>query len=52
MAENVFTIDTLPPFALSAGSENRNALVAINLTFASGPERVNLTQEVMIRNVP
>lgn len=52
MAENVFTIDTLPPFALSAGSENRNALVTINLAFARGPERVNLTQEVIIRNVP
>ena len=52
MAENVFAIDTLPPFVLSAGSENRNALVTINLAFASGPERVNLTQEVMIRNVP
>lgn len=52
MAENVFVVDTLAPFALSAGSENRNALVTINLAFASGPERVNLTQEVMIRNVP
>ena len=52
MAENVFAIDTLPPFVLSAGSENRNALVTINLAFASGPERVDLTQEVMIRNVP
>ena len=52
MAENVFAIDTFLPFVLSAGSENRNALVTINLAFASGPERVNLTQEVMIRNVP
>lgn len=52
MAENVFAVGTLPPFALSGGSENRNALVTINLAFASGPERMNLTQEVMIRNVP
>lgn len=52
MAENVFAVDTFAPFALSAGSENRNALVMINLAFASGSERVDLTQEVMIRNVP
>ena len=52
MAENVFAIDSRAPFALSAGSENRNALVTINLAFANGPERVDLTQEVMIRNVP
>ena len=40
------------PFALSAGTENRNMNVQFNLTFASNGESVAFNQSVMIRNVP
>jgi MSHA biogenesis protein MshO len=52
MAEDVSAATGLTPFVLSSGSENRNALVTLNLAFASGTERVDFMQEVMIRNVP
>lgn len=52
MAENVRPLVSLSPFELSAGSENRNALVMINLAFFHGAEQVDFRQEVMIRNVP
>ena len=42
------------PFSISAGSENRNAVISFNITFAyslSG-ETIALNQSVMLRNVP
>lgn len=40
------------PFSLSPGSENRNTLVFIDISFVSGGESVEFQQQVMIRNVP
>ena len=45
-------ITSATPFALSAGSENRNMSLLFNLTFASSGESVAFNQSVMIRNVP
>lgn len=48
MANNV----SAGSFNLTAGSENRNTIVLIDLDFTSGGETVNFQQQVMIRNVP
>lgn len=40
------------PFTLTAGSENRNTIVQINIAFAYKAESVPFTHSVMIRNVP
>lgn len=40
------------PFALTAGSENRNTVVQFNIAFAQGSESVTFNHSVMIRNVP
>src|SRR5690606_15244179 len=49
MAEN---ISATAPFTLTAGSENRNTIVVINIALTSGEETVDFSQQVMIRNVP
>jgi len=49
LAENV-NADT--PFALTAGSENRNTIVQLNIAFTQGKESVAFNHSVMIRNVP
>lgn len=45
-------VNASQPFDLSPGSENRNTLVFIDLSFVSGGESVDFQQQVMIRNVP
>lgn len=40
------------PFALTAGSENKNVDVLLNMTFTNNGESVVFNQSVMIRNVP
>lgn len=49
LADNVIA---LTPFALTAGSENRNTIVQINISFAHKAESVPFTHSVMVRNVP
>lgn len=49
LADNV-TATT--PFALTAGSENRNTIVQITIAFAHKAESVPFTHSVMVRNVP
>lgn len=56
LAENVN--GTTTPFALTAGSENRNTVVQFNITFgqgsalSTGTESITMNHSVMIRNVP
>ena len=50
LAENV--TGTTTPFALTAGSENRNTIVQFNIVFAQGTESITYNHSVMIRNVP
>lgn len=40
------------PFVLSAASDSRNVLLAMNLAFSEGGETLSFDQEVLIRNVP
>lgn len=40
------------PFALTAGAENRNTIVQLNIAFAYKTESVTFNHSVMIRNVP
>ncbi len=49
LADNV---TAAAPFALTAGSENRNTIVQFNIAFAHKAESVAFTHSVMIRNVP
>ncbi len=50
MAHNVAANGRL--FTLSPGSENRNASLLINVAFSSANDTLNMTHEVLIRNVP
>lgn len=50
MADKVSAVDRA--FRLYPGSEVRNAAVLIQLRFSDNGERLELTQEVFIRNVP
>lgn len=56
LADNV--TGTTAPFALTAGSENRNTVIQFNITFmqgtsiAQGAESIVINHAVMIRNVP
>lgn len=45
-------VSATTPFALAAGTENRNTAIIISLDFSSGGETINFTQRVLIRNVP
>lgn len=45
-------VNSANPFALSGGSESRNILVTLDLTFNHSGESVNFSQEVSLRNVP
>lgn len=45
-------VSAVTPFALAAGTENRNTAIIISLDFSSGGETINFTQRVLIRNVP
>jgi MSHA biogenesis protein MshO len=45
-------VSSAAPFALAAGTENRNTAITISLDFSSGGETINFTQRVLIRNVP
>lgn len=49
LAENVTAV---APFALTAGSENRNTVVQFNIAFTQNAESVSFNHSVMIRNVP
>lgn len=40
------------PFAVSNGTEERNAIVSLEIPFEQGGERIVLRHEVMVRNVP
>ncbi|MAZ89251.1 MAG: prepilin-type cleavage/methylation domain-containing protein [Cellvibrionaceae bacterium] len=40
------------PFLVSAGTEDRNSVLSMRLTYSRGGETVALNQEVLIRNVP
>jgi MSHA biogenesis protein MshO len=46
------TVSAATPFALTAGSENRNTVVQLNIGFVQGAESVVFNHSVMIRNVP
>lgn len=56
LAENV--VGTTSPFALTAGSENRNTIVQFNIVFGQGSalssnaQSIAMNHSVMIRNVP
>jgi MSHA biogenesis protein MshO len=50
MAEEVGSNGT--PFTISLGSEDRNSLLALRLTFSRNGEVVALNQEILVRNVP
>ena len=50
MSQGVTTGGTA--FSLSAGSEDRNTAVNINLSFTQGNNTVSLQQQVLVRNVP
>ncbi len=50
MANAVSTASTA--FALSSGSEDRNATIDINLSFTQGSQTLAVTHTVFIRNVP
>jgi MSHA biogenesis protein MshO len=50
LAQNVS--GTTMPFALTAGSENRNTVVQLDITFTQAAESLNYNHSVMIRNVP
>ena len=50
LAENV--TGTTTPFALTAGSENRNTIVKFNIVFKDGATSFTYNHSVMIRNVP
>ena len=39
-------------FSVSAGSEDRNTAIAINLMFTQQDESVELEQQILVRNVP
>lgn len=49
LADNVIAAT---PFALTAGGENRNAIVQFNMSFTFKTESVPFNHSVMIRNVP
>lgn len=49
LADNV---TAATPFALTAGSENRNTVVQLNIAFVQSGESVTFNHSVMIRNVP
>lgn len=49
LADNV---SAAVPFNLTSASDNRNAIVQINLEFSENGRQVNFNQQVMIRNVP
>lgn len=49
LADNVVAT---APFALTAGSENRNTQVQFNIAFAHKAEAIDFNHLVMIRNVP
>ena len=46
------SVTATTPFVLQAGSENRNTLVTMDITFAKDSESMQFVQGVMIRNVP
>lgn len=50
MADNVSASQLV--FVLSAGSEDRNALLTMVLTFSEGEQSVSLSNKILIRNVP
>lgn len=39
-------------FSISGGTEDRNAVVTINISFSEGGEAVEFAHQVMVRNVP
>lgn len=45
-------ISAATPFSLSLGSEDRNSLLSVELTFSRAGESVVLNQEIFVRNVP
>lgn len=46
------SVQATTPFVLEMGSENRNTLVTMDITFSKDSESMNFVQRVMIRNVP
>jgi MSHA biogenesis protein MshO len=46
------SISATTPFVLEVGSENRNTLVTMSITFSGDTESMDFVQGVMIRNVP
>jgi len=50
MAEGVGSNGT--PFTVSLGTEDRNSVLALRLTFSRNGETVALNQEILVRNVP
>lgn len=51
-SHQVLALEVTGDFTLSGGSESRNVLVSLNLTFSEDGESVNFSQEVSLRNVP
>lgn len=46
------SVTATTPFVLEVGSENRNTLLTMDITFAKDSESMQFVQGVMIRNVP
>jgi MSHA biogenesis protein MshO len=46
------SVSATTPFVLEVGSENRNTLVTMSITFSKDTESMDFVQGVMIRNVP
>lgn len=46
------SVTATTPFVLEAGSENRNSIVTMDITFSKDSESMQFEQRVMIRNVP
>ena len=46
------SVTAATPFVLEVGSENRNSIVTMDITFSKDSESMQFEQRVMIRNVP
>ncbi len=40
------------PFSITSGSLDRNTIVQLNIPFEKGGERISLSHQIMVRNVP
>ena len=52
MGERVAAVGANPVFSISNATEDRNAVVTIQISFSEGGETVEFVHRVMVRNVP